>query len=79
MLIVDDCQAVVGERRTQDVLAQCEPALLVVGGNLGRAVEVEPSVLPAQVALGYRMSVGVEHDTQGRRARRSRVGQGVGG
>ena len=30
-----------------------------------RGFGVEPSVLPAQVALGHRMSGGVEHDAQG--------------
>jgi len=54
-----------GQRRAQDVLAQGEPALLVVGGDLGRAVKIEPGVLPAQFALGHRMSVGVEHDADG--------------
>ena len=58
MVVVDDCQAVVGQQRTQDVLAQGEPAMRVVGGNLGRSVKIEPSVLPAQVTLGQKMSVG---------------------
>ena len=42
-----------GQRWTQDVLAQGEPALLVVGGDLGRAVKIEPGVLPTQVDLGH--------------------------
>jgi len=41
-IVVDDGEAVVGQRRTQDVLAQGEPALLVVGGDPSSAVKIEP-------------------------------------
>jgi hypothetical protein len=34
VIVVDDREEVVGQRRMQYVLAQCEPALLIVGGDL---------------------------------------------
>jgi hypothetical protein len=67
------------EAWTQDVFAQGEPALLIVGGDLGCRVKIEPSVLPAQVALGHRMSVGIEHDAQGLALVGRTGGRGTGG
>jgi hypothetical protein len=45
--IVQDLQAVVGEGRAQDVLAQVLATLLVVGGDFGLSMQVEPCVLAA--------------------------------
>jgi hypothetical protein len=63
--VVEDLEPVVGEGRAQDVLAQGQTALLVVGGDLGRGVKIEPLSLGAQVAFGRGTVVGVEHDAQG--------------
>jgi hypothetical protein len=46
-IVIQDLEAVVGQGRTQDVFAQGQAALLVVGGNPGRCVKVEPGMLPA--------------------------------
>ena len=77
--IVQDLQPVVGEGRAQDIAAQGQSAGLVVGGDTASAMQVEAVVLGAQGALGDGAVVGVEHNAEGRRARRSRVGQGLGG
>ena len=46
-VVIQDLESVVGQGRTQDVFAQGEPALLVVGGDLGRSVEIKRGMLPA--------------------------------
>jgi len=46
-VVIQDFQPVVGQGRTQDILAQGQPAMLVVGGNPGSSVKIEPGVLPA--------------------------------
>ena len=43
--VIQDLQPVVGQGRTQDVLAQGDSALLVVGGDTCGSMEVEPGVL----------------------------------
>jgi len=53
------------EAWAQDVFAQGEPALLVVGGDLGGSVKIEPLGLRTQRALADGAVVGVEHDAQG--------------
>jgi len=45
-VVIQDFQPVVGQGRTQGVLAQGQAALLVVGGDLGSSVKIEPGVLP---------------------------------
>jgi hypothetical protein len=60
--VVEDHEAVVGERRAQDVFAQSQSALLVVGGDLGCCVKIEAMVLGAEFAFGNGAVVGVEHD-----------------
>jgi len=40
-------QTVVGEGRAQDVLAQVLATLLVVGGDFGLSMQVEPGLLAA--------------------------------
>jgi hypothetical protein len=54
-----------GEAWAQDVFAQSESALLVVGGDSGSCVQVEAMVLGAQFAFGNGAVVGVEHDANG--------------
>jgi hypothetical protein len=45
-VVIQDFQPVVGQGRTQGVLAQGQAALPVVGGDLGSSVKIEPGVLP---------------------------------
>ena len=61
-VVLQHLQPVVGQRRTQDVLAQGQSALLVVGGDPGGRVQVEGVGLGAQFAFGNRPIVGVKHD-----------------
>ena len=63
--VVEDLEAVVGERRAQNVFAQGEPALFVVGSDPGCSMQVEPVLLCAQLALCDRLVVGVKHDADG--------------
>jgi hypothetical protein len=56
--VIRDLQPVVGQRRTQDVFAQGEPALCVVSYDLGRSVKVEPLGLRKYGALADRALVG---------------------
>jgi len=43
--IIEDLQSVVGEGQAQDVLAQVLATLLVVGGDFGLSMQVEPGLL----------------------------------
>ena len=43
--VVEDLEAVVGEGRAQDVLAQVLATLLVVGGDFGGSLKVEACLL----------------------------------
>lgn len=58
-------ETVVGERRAQDVFAEGESALHVVGSDPGRSMQIEPVLLRAQLAHCDGLVVGVKHDADG--------------
>jgi hypothetical protein len=63
--VVENLQPVVGQRRAKDIFAQGHSALLVVCGDFGSSVKIEPVSLATQVAFGHGAVVRIQHDADG--------------
>ena len=74
-----DVQPVVGKGWAQDIAAQGQATLLVVGGDPGCSLQVETVGLRAQVAAGDGTVVGVEHDADGLALVGGTIGWSAGG